>query len=210
MTLAFDAVLLAGGRASRLGGDDKTAFTHAGATLLDQAIDAARGARTLVVVGPRDGVVVPAGAVVAREDPPWSGPVAALAAGLGVVEHPAPWTLVLACDLPRAPEAVRALLDARLGARPGHDPDLSADGLVAVDDDGRRQPLLALYRTAAVHTRLTSLRADGPLEGLSLRRLLAGLGVVEASVASELCADVDTPEDAARLGVERRPTRATG
>lgn len=206
MTSAFDAVLLAGGRASRLGGVDKTAFTRAGATLLDQAIEAARGARTLVVVGPRDGVAVPAGAVVAREDPPWSGPVAALAAGLGVVEHPAPWTLVLACDLPRAPEAVRALL----GVRPGHDPDLSADGLVAVDDDGRRQPLLALYRTAAVHDRLASLRADGPLEGLSLRRLLAGLGVVEASVASELCADVDTPEDAVRLGVERRPTRATG
>ena len=204
MGLVFDAVLLAGGRASRVHGADKTAFTTGDATLLDRAVDASTGARALVVVGLRDGRVPPAGALLTREEPARSGPVAALAAGLDVVDDTAPWTLVLACDLPRAPEAVRALL-----AGGGADGE-RRDGLLAVDPDGRRQPLLGLYRTGALETRLTTLRAHGPLVGLSLRRLLDGLDLVEVSVPDALCADVDTVADADRLGVVRREADATG
>lgn len=200
----FDAVLLAGGRASRVHGADKTGFTSGDATLLDRAVQAAAGARTLVVVGLRDGRVPPAGALLTREEPAWSGPVAALAAGLAVVGDPAPWALVLACDLPRAPEAVAALLAG------GAEDDEHRDGRLAVDSDGRRQPLLALYRTDALRTRLGGLRADGPLEGLSLRRLLDGLDLLEVPVPDELCADVDTVDDADRLGVVRREADATG
>ncbi|MBD8484341.1 NTP transferase domain-containing protein [Frigoribacterium sp. CFBP 8759] len=200
----FDAVLLAGGRASRVHGADKTGFTSGDATLLDRAVQAAAGARTLVVVGLRDGRVPPAGALLTREEPAWSGPVAALAAGLAVVGDPSPWALVLACDLPRAPEAVAALL-----AGCAED-DEHRDGRLAVDSDGRRQPLLALYRTDALRTRLGGLRADGPLEGLSLRRLLDGLDLLEVPVPDALCADVDTVADADRLGVVRREADATG
>ncbi|VXA97413.1 molybdenum cofactor guanylyltransferase [Frigoribacterium sp. 9N] len=200
----FDAVLLAGGRASRVHGADKTGFTSGDATLLDRAVQAAAGARTLVVVGLRDGRVPPAGALLTREEPAWSGPVAALAAGLAVVGDPSPWALVLACDLPRAPEAVAALLAG------GAEDDEHRDGRLAVDSDGRRQPLLALYRTDALRTRLGGLRADGPLEGLSLRRLLDGLDLLEVPVPDALCADVDTVADADRLGVVRREADATG
>lgn len=200
----FDAVLLAGGRASRVGGDDKTAFTAGGATLLDRAVEAAAGARAVVVVGLRDGRDAPLGVALACEEPRWAGPVAALAAGLGAVADPSPWTLVLACDLPRAPEAVRALLEG--GPRTwGED-----DGTVAVDGTGRRQPLLAFYRTDALARRLDDLWGEGPLTDLSLRRVLAGLTLAEASVADELCADVDSPADLARLGVERPTTRSAG
>jgi molybdopterin-guanine dinucleotide biosynthesis protein A len=212
----FDAVLLAGGRASRVHGADKTAFTRGDATLLDRAVEASVGARTLVVVGLRDGRVPPVGALLTREEPAWSGPVAALAAGLDVVEDAAPWTLVLACDLPRAPEAVQALLagddDGDDGGQ-GHgdaDDGERRDGLLAVDSDGRRQPLLGLYRTGALRARLAALRTDGPLAGLSLRRLLDGLDLVEVPVPDELCADVDTADDADRLGVVRREPDATG
>lgn len=197
----FDAVLLAGGRASRVQGADKTGFTSGDATLLDRAVEAAGGARTLVVVGLREGRVPPAGALLTREEPARSGPVAALSAGLDVVEVAAPWTLVLACDVPRAPEAVQALL-AGAGER--------RDGLLAIDSDGRRQPLLGLYRTGALETRLAALRADGPLADLSLRRLLDGLDLLEVPVPDELCADVDTADDADRLGVVRREPDATG
>jgi molybdopterin-guanine dinucleotide biosynthesis protein A len=215
MPTAFDAVLLAGGRASRVGGDDKTAFTSGGARLLDLSIAAAGGAVALVIVGPRDASELPATAVVTREDPAWAGPVAALAAGLDAVDRPSPATLVLACDLPRAPDAMRALREGRGGARgilggPAvHDADRSddRDGRIAVDASGRRQPLLALYRTDALRGRLDALRAEGPLAGLSMRRLLAGLDLVEVPVGDELCADVDTPDDVTRLGVERQIVR---
>lgn len=201
----FDAVLLAGGRASRVQGADKTGFTSGDATLLDRAVEASVGARTLVVVGLRDGRVPPAGALLTREEPARSGPVAALAAGLDVVEVAAPWTLVLACDVPRAPEAVQALL-----AGDGDGDGERRDGLLAIDSDGRRQPLLGLYRTGALETRLAALRADGPLTDLSLRRLLDGLDLLEVPVPDELCADVDTADDADRLGVVRRESDATG
>jgi len=205
--LAFDAVLLAGGRASRVEGVDKTAFTSGDATLLDRAVEASAGARALVVVGLREGRVPPTGALLTRERPAWSGPVTALAAGLDVVPRPAPWTLVLACDLPRAPEAVRALLedDGR------HDGDGGRrDGLLAVDSGGRRQPLLGVYRTGSLRARLEALRAEGPLVGLSLRRLLDGLDLLEVPVPDELCADVDTVDDADRLGVVRHESHPTG
>jgi molybdopterin-guanine dinucleotide biosynthesis protein A len=205
VSLVFDAVLLAGGRASRVQGADKTGFTSGDATLLDRAVEASAGARTLVVVGLRDGRVPPVGALLTREEPARSGPVAALAAGLDVVEDAAPWTLALACDLPRAPEAVQALL-----AGNGNDVGERRDGLLAIDSDGRRQPLLGLYRTGALETRLAALRADGPLAGLSLRRLLDGLDLLEVPVPDELCADVDTADDADRLGVVRRESDATG
>ncbi len=97
----YDAVLLAGGRASRMSGIDKTALVADGLALSDHAVAAAARARSVVLVGLRDGRTAPDGVVVTREDPPFGGPVAGIAAGLVAVPEPAPWTLVLACDLVR-------------------------------------------------------------------------------------------------------------
>ncbi|MFS0731594.1 NTP transferase domain-containing protein [Curtobacterium sp. 1P10AnD] len=190
----FDAVLLAGGRATRLGGIDKTALGTAGSTLLDRALDASTGARRTVVVGLRDGTRAPAEVVLVREDPPFGGPVSGLAAALDAVPASAATTLVLACDLVRPVEAVAAL---RAGAaQDGPSSSTAADGWVAVDDDGRRQPLLAVYRSAALRRAVSAL---GEVDGASLRRLTAPLDLVEVPVPSALCADVDTPDDAERL-----------
>jgi molybdopterin-guanine dinucleotide biosynthesis protein A len=118
---------------------------------------------------------------------------------------------VLACDLPRAPEAVQAFLaGSDSGSGSGSHVDERSDGLLAVDSGGRRQPLLGLYRTGALETRLAELRADGPLTDLSLRRLLDGLDLLEVPVPDELSADVDTLDDADRLGVVRHESDATG
>lgn len=184
----FDAVLLAGGRASRMGGIDKTALVAAGQALSDHAAAAAAGARTLVLVGLRDGRTAPSGVVQVREDPPFGGPVAGIAAGLASVSDPAPWTLVLACDLVRPEAAVERLLRAAEDAG-------DTDGLVAVDEDGRRQPLLALYRSAALRA---AVRALGDPDGAAVRRLTADLRLVEVPLPDALCADVDEPADAAR------------
>lgn len=190
-----DAVLLAGGRASRMGGVDKTALVVRGRPLSDHAVAAAAGARRTVLVGLREGRRAPAGVVHTREDPPLGGPVAAIAAGLAAVADPAPWTLVLACDLVRPEPAAALLLDAA-----GTAPD-DTDGVVAVDEDGRRQHLLALYRSDTLRA---AVRALGDPTGAAVRRLTDGLRLVEVPLPAALCADVDEPEDATRATADAR------
>jgi molybdopterin-guanine dinucleotide biosynthesis protein A len=188
-----DAVVLAGGRASRLGGIDKTALGDPGDTLLDRALRAAAGAaRRIVVAGPetRRG---PADVLWTTESPRHGGPVAALAAGLAVPGRPAPAVLVLAADLPRVEEAVPALLAAVRW-------DEAADGWLAVDADGRDQPLLALYRRRPLAAAFGTL-PGGPA-GAPLRRLLGPLTLVRIPLDPSLVADVDTSADARRAGLE--------
>ncbi|MFD6552737.1 molybdenum cofactor guanylyltransferase, partial [Streptomyces sp. NPDC058398] len=104
----YDAVVLAGGAARRLGGEDKPGVRVGGRTLLDRVLAACADAtRTVVVAGPR-----PTARPVewAREDPPGGGPLAALDAGLR--HTAAPYVLVLSADLPFLEEkTVRRLLD---------------------------------------------------------------------------------------------------
>ena len=82
----LDAVILAGGRAERLDGASKPDLVVGGRRLLATAISAARsaGCDRLVVVGPSE--LEAPGCLVVREDPPFGGPVAALAAGLAALD----------------------------------------------------------------------------------------------------------------------------
>lgn len=165
---AHDAVVLAGGGARRLGGADKPGVRVGGRALLDRVLDACADARaTVVVAAPR-----PTARPVrwARENPPGAGPVAALDAGLRHIT--ADDVLVLSADLPfLAPDALRRLLSA---LRSG-----GAEGALLTDADGRDQPLVAAYRTAALRRGLAALTAaHGGLTGLPLRRLTAGLDLV--------------------------------
>ena len=102
----FDAIILAGGRGSRLGGVSKADLIVGGVRLLDRVLGAVTDAASTVAVGR---VEVPDGVLVTLEDPPGTGPAAGLVAGLDAIATPAPWTLILACDLPDAPAAVDAL-----------------------------------------------------------------------------------------------------
>ena len=67
--MEFDAVILSGGRSSRLGGVPKSGLMHDGASLLDRALQAAGGAAAVAVVGPDPGTL-PDGVVSCREDRP--------------------------------------------------------------------------------------------------------------------------------------------
>jgi len=86
-------VVLAGGRASRLGGAPKPLLARDGTTLLDRAVRIGAGAGdpdgTVVVVGPPALVASlgpPTGRVVTtHEDPPLTGPARALAAGVAAL-----------------------------------------------------------------------------------------------------------------------------
>ncbi|GGQ73917.1 NTP transferase domain-containing protein [Streptomyces asoensis] len=183
---AHDAVVLAGGGARRLGGADKPGVRVGGRALLDRVLGACADARTTVVVAePR-----PTARPVrwAREDPPGGGPVAALDAGLR--RTAADDVLVLSADLPfLAADTVRRLLSTLRAGR--------AEGVLLTDADGRDQPLVAAYRSAALRRELAALAADqGALTGLPLRRLTAGLDLtrVPDPVASFDC---DTWDDIA-------------
>ena len=196
----WDAIVVAGGRARRLGGIDKTALQWGGRSLLDGALSATADARAVCVVG--SDAELPASVISAVEEPRWGGPAAAITAGLRALaakaDGTAEWTVVLAADLVRADDAVAALLTEWDRLLAGH-PSSARDGLISVDPDGRRQPLLAVYRHKALASAAAAL---GPADNLSVMSLIGPLDLVELRLASDLGDDVDTPADAARLGIE--------
>src|SRR3954465_16095737 len=92
----YTAVVLAGGKAARLGGQAKPQLEVGGRPMLATVLAAVADASARVVVGPAQ--PVPGGVVLVREHPPGGGPVAALRAGLESVT--ADVVVVLAGDLP--------------------------------------------------------------------------------------------------------------
>ncbi|MGY1721764.1 molybdenum cofactor guanylyltransferase [Blastococcus sp. SYSU DS0533] len=180
----YAAVVLAGGRAERLGGEAKPQLRVGGRTLLATVLDGVADAQGRVVVGPAQ--EVPDGVLLTRETPPGGGPVAALRAGLDHVETPA--VVVLAADLP----FLTADLVLQLRRR------LRRDGVLVVDEDGRDQFLLGAWRTAALRAAV----AD-PAGPRALHRVVSGLAVDRWSPPVEPgrpapWSDCDTPEELAR------------
>lgn len=201
----WDAVILAGGRARRLDGIDKPLLQFDGASLLAHALTATAGATQVCVVGH----AAPEAAqdprvTTTQEVPRWGGPASALAAGLSELarrraraDRPsASWIAVLASDLPRVADAIPALWRAA-GCTEAAGMIL-AEGVQARDPDGRKQPLLALYRADPLYAAVAS--AD-TLDGVSVTRLLAPLSVFVVPLAAEICQDIDTPDDAHRAGI---------
>ena len=149
----FAAVVLAGGRAARLGGQPKPQLDVGGRTMLAAVLTAVDGAVPVVVVGPPQ--PVPDGVVLLRETPPGGGPVPALAAGLAAVGE-AEVVALLAADLPFLTSGLVTALRQRL----------TGDGVLVVDDTGRDQLLLGVWRTAALRSASSTARPHGPLRAL--------------------------------------------
>jgi len=209
--MEFDAIILAGGRSSRLGGVPKSGLIYDGATLLGRSLLAAGAAGRAVVVGPDPGGL-PGGILTCREEPPFAGPAAAIAAGLAALaaDHAsrhaaaAPYTLVLACDMPRSEGAVRALAEALAASAAGTPERGGADGVMAVSADGRKQPLAGFYGTAGLQRSVADAASRDRLENASVFALLARLDVREVRVPPGSTDDVDTWDDASALGVSGR------
>lgn len=169
-------VVLAGGAARRMGGADKTAAVVRGATLLEHALGAVPDARTVVAVGPPRETRGPV--TWTREDPPGSGPAAALQAGLAAAgDGP---VVLLAADLPRAADLAAALL------ADGADVDR-----VVVDQDGRAQWTAVLLSAASAR----ALREAPPATDAALHALVEPLAPTPVTVPLGATRDVDTPED---------------
>ncbi|MFD9574642.1 NTP transferase domain-containing protein [Streptomyces sp. NPDC059982] len=188
--MSYDAIVLAGGAARRLGGADKPALPVGGRALLDRVLDSCPDAATTVVVGPRRPTARPV--TWTLEDPPGGGPVAALAAGLRATT--AELVLVLSADLPFLDrDTVRTLIGAA-SAGP-------ADGALLRDPDGRDQPLVAAYRAEPLRRETALLATEhGHLRGLPLRALNAELELAPVTVTATAplaSFDCDTWEDLA-------------
>ncbi len=211
--LPVDLIVLAGGRASRLGGALKPAVEVAGRALLARVLDARPVARHAVVVGPHAAQSAAGDRphpplIWTLEDPPFGGPVAAVAAGLaaldahGAIEPNAEvtdsWLLVLACDLPWGADAARLLVDAASARE--KDP---VDGVHLVDRSGHAQWLAGIYRASAVRTAVA--RLGDHVDGASMRHLLTGLNLTGLLDESTAGIDVDTWQD-----VESSTARLTG
>ncbi|MFB7586512.1 NTP transferase domain-containing protein [Streptomyces sp. NPDC056169] len=199
MTTAYDAVVLAGGAARRLGGSDKPGVRVGGRTLLDRVLAACPDAGRTVVVGDPRPTVRPVRWT--REEPPGGGPLPAVAAG--VRETDAEVLLVLSADLPFLDrDTVRRLL-AALAEAP------EAEAAFLTDADGRDQPLVAAYRAAPLGRELTRLTHDHRgLAHMPLRYLAEGLRLTRVAAGSLASFDCDTWEDiaAARARIREHGT----
>jgi molybdopterin-guanine dinucleotide biosynthesis protein A len=178
-------VVLTGGGSTRLGRDKATLVLSPGGPML-----AVRAAEALSSVATS---VVEAGPSVTdlpcvREEPPGSGPLAAIGAAAEALGGGP--LLVLACDMPFVDgEILQWLVD-----YPG-------DGSI-VPVAGRPQPLCARWSRAAL-SRIPELRAQGEA---SMRGLVTGPDVTlaDGSVWGEQAfADVDTIEDLDRVTARR-------
>ena len=173
-------VVLSGGASRRLGRDKAT--THVGGRiLLDRLLMEVPPDVPVVLAGPAV-PDLPGRVVVVREEPPGSGPLAGIAAAMAVVDTPL--VAVLAADMPFAVPVAMQALERLAGSERAE-----LDAAVPVDPEGRRQPLAAAYRSAALAGALARL---APVEGRSVRSMLAALRVMEWPVPADVLVDVDT------------------
>jgi molybdopterin-guanine dinucleotide biosynthesis protein A len=186
------AILLAGGRASRMDGIDKPLVEVGGRSLLQRAVDAVRDCSPVVAVGPASPVVGVA-PVWVREDPPFGGPAAAIVTGLEQVGS-AEWTFVLACDLPFAEDAVARLAEA-IGILPS-----DVDGVCLADAGSRPQWLTGVYRTRALRDAASAVPDRG--RNAPVRALLDDLAIAVVTDPGA-ARDIDTWDDLRRIEEER-------
>jgi len=184
------AVVLTGGTASRMGGADKAGLARGSRRLLDLALEAVAGAEEVVVVGPP--AATGRAVTFTREDPAGGGPLAGLAAGVEALHGDADSVVVLAVDMPHVTEATIARLRAAADGRPG---------AWLVDRGGRRQ-LAGVVRRGLVPP-------PEDAAGRPMRLVMSHPGCVEVAADEHEAADVDTWDDAARLGVTRDTTPRT-
>jgi molybdopterin-guanine dinucleotide biosynthesis protein A len=163
---SFAAVVLAGGRGTRMGGADKAAVEYRGRTLLAHALDAVADAGEVVVVGDPVRVAGPVPVRFVRESPVHGGPGAALLAGRDALRSEPGLLAFLAVDMPHV---TTATLDRLRRAAAGR------DGALLTGRGGRRQlaGVLDVRRLDAVRP------PRGTEAGLPVHRLLAALDLAE-------------------------------
>lgn len=182
-TTHLGGVILAGGTGDRLGGADKPMLDVGGEPLLARAVRVFQGAALVLTGTPRPGFER---YHWVREDPPGSGPTAALAAGLAALGGSVDPIGLLAADLTGVTGGTIQRLCEAL------DTTGTADGSVLTDVSGHRQWVISVWRARALRAAL-----PGQAAGVSLRAVLGTLSVSEVRELPGESDDIDTPSDLA-------------
>jgi molybdopterin-guanine dinucleotide biosynthesis protein A len=168
-------IILTGGTSKRFGSDKSEALINS-KTLLEYLTE---GLSNLVIVGPKTKI----DAFYVREEPIGAGPVAAIGAGLNVVDSDL--VSIFATDMPFAPRIVPQLLNS-----------LVNDAAIPMDCDGYVQPLAGVYRTEKLRRALEEFES---LENRSVKDLISKLNIDRVPlVETEFLLDIDTKEDLAK------------
>jgi len=202
------AVVLAGGRSSRMGRPKALLDWH-GLTAVEHAVGVVRegveGGPVCVVRAPGQ-ELPPLAAIVVDDAVAYEGPLAALQAGLVALEGRCQVVFACGVDTPLlTPAYVRAVLGAL------RDGDDAVVPVIA----GRAQPLLAAYRVtlAPVVQALLDRGAFGlrdipaacVVRELTEQDLLADAGLAAADPGLRSAANANTPEEWAELLVDASP-----
>lgn len=173
-TPGLDVIIVAGGRGERVDGRDKATIRVDGQRLIDILLDEVSligDLMQVVVVSSRQPELRP-GVKLVAEDPPFSGPASAVAAGVAALAGEASTeTAILAVD---APQSATLIPDLRAEL---HSAEESPDAAIIEQSDGVLQPLCAVWRTAALHQVMDTLDT----EGLAARQLVGHAHVVKVA-----------------------------
>jgi molybdopterin-guanine dinucleotide biosynthesis protein A len=186
----WSAAILAGGRARRLGGQDKSALIVDGLRFIDRQREALQPLTDrIVLVGYRG--AHPAPFPVEHDRWPGTGPLGGLATAL--LTATTDRVMVLACDLPCVTTQFLAFLA---------DVDPGATAVIPICD-GRWQPLCAVYARRAADTLVAALargdRAVAPAVSQLRPRLIGRDEWAPFDRSGHLLANVNTPDDLARI-----------
>ena len=201
------AVVVAGGASRRLNHVPKASLSDGTSTLLDCALKAVAAASPRVVVGP-ESLPLPSGVLRTREDPPFSGPAAAIHAGLECIAADCErsqvllpeWCLILGVDTPRIAPAVQQLIAAARAADQASVGQSAPAGAASSAGfwgvaEGIYQPLVGIYRFEAIRSVFSTGTTDA-----SVHSFLRRLRPVAVQMSAADTADVDTWEQAQALG----------
>lgn len=179
--------ILAGGRASRLGGRDKAWLVRDGRAQVERhaADHADVAAEVLVSANGDPSRYASVGLRALADRVPGIGPMGGLDALAAACNTP--WLITVPVDAIALP---RDLLP-RLAVAGAH-------GAVAEDADGL-QPLVALYRVAPLREALARAIASGEF---SVRALQAGMALPVVAMRELRFGNLNTPEDLLRAGVD--------
>lgn len=195
-------IVLAGGKNSRMGGEDKAFLRVDRRPIVERTLELFRGVFSeVVVVSNRPEKYEHYGVTVVRDEFPEVGPLAGIHSGLGRISTP--YAFVAACDMPYLRAEAIEFLVRRLADQ---------EAVIPIWE-GDLEPLHALY-AAALRPRIELALRRGVT---AIREFLPEVRVEyvdEAEMrgvrgADESFCNVNTPEEAARHAVERATALAS-
>ena len=150
-TFPVSAVILAGGRATRMGGDDKGWVPLAGQPLIVHVLERLRPQvdEVLINANRSEDRYRQLASVIGDEQADFQGPLAGMQAGLAAACHD--WVLFVPCDGPALPRDLMARFRAALTPQ---------TELVVAHDGEHLQPVVALLRRA-LRPSLSQALAEG-------------------------------------------------